>query len=67
MWQPIETAPINKPVLLWSNETQEIVIGHKPDDAPHEECVVVNMTAAYADAWHPLPEPPEVSDDESEA
>lgn len=63
MWQPIETAPINERVLLWNNETQEISIGYRPEDATGEQ-VIVMFTASYADAWHPLPEPPEVSDDE---
>ena len=61
MWKPIETAPIYTRVLLWNSETQEIVIGHKPEDGPSDECVIVSCTAAYADAWHPMPEPPEVS------
>ena len=64
MWQPIITAPINKSILLWNNDLQEISIGHKPEDAPHDDCVVILMTACHADAWHPLPEPPEASDDE---
>ena len=58
MWQPIETAPIFKPVLLWNYLTQEMVIGHKPDDAPEPCDVVVNFTAACADLWHPLPDEP---------
>ncbi|MGQ4661320.1 hypothetical protein [Lysobacter sp. F6437] len=64
-WQPIETAPIDTPILLWNNETGEIVIGHKPPDGPHDECVVVGMTAAYADAWHPLPGEPESEDEDT--
>lgn len=65
MWQPIATAPIGKFVLLWNDDIEEISIGYKPPDAPNDDCVVVNMTASYADAWQPLPDPPEVSDDES--
>ena len=61
MWKPIETAPVNTEVLLWNSETKEVVIGHKPVDAPEADCVVVGLTASYADAWHPLPEPPEIS------
>ncbi len=34
------------------NELQEISIGYRPQGAPHEECVVILMTACYADAWH---------------
>lgn len=63
MWQPIETAPINKNVLLWNQETQEISIGYKPEGAPTDG-VVVAHTASYADAWLALPEPPQLSDDE---
>ena len=66
MWKPIETAPINKRVLLWNHETQEVVIGHKPEDGPRDECVIVSCTADYADAWHPLPEPPEESETEDQ-
>lgn len=61
MWKPIETVPTGTDVLLWNHMTREIVIGYKPEDAPRPECVVVGMTAAYADAWHPIPEQPEIS------
>ena len=64
-WQSIDSAPINTAILLWNNETCEMVIGHKPPDGPHEECVVVSMTAAYADAWHPLPDEPESEDEDA--
>jgi hypothetical protein len=58
-WQKIETAPRDTNILLWNDETQEISIGHKPIDAPHDDCVIIMSTAAYADAWHPLPDGPE--------
>ena len=61
MWKPIETAPTNKNVLLWNSATQETVIGYRPEDSPRYECVIVACTASYADAWHPLPDMPEVS------
>lgn len=66
MWQPIHTAPIDQRILLWNDETEEICIGHRPLDAPYHGCVIVDMTASYADAWMPLPEPPadsELEDD----
>jgi len=63
-WQTMESCPINTPVLLWSNDTSEKVIGYKPGDAPHSECVIVASTAAYADAWHPMPPDPEAEQEE---
>ncbi|MCA0196652.1 MAG: hypothetical protein LCH59_00870 [Proteobacteria bacterium] len=63
-WQTMESCPINTPVLLWSNDTSEKVIGYKPGDAPHPECVIVASTAAYADAWHPMPPDPEAEQEE---
>lgn len=64
-WRPISTAPLDTKVLLWSNDTGEISIGHKPSDAPASDCVIVDFTASYADAWHALPADPEASDDEA--
>lgn len=66
-WRPIATAPIDQRILLWNNDTQEIAIGHKSSDAPNDECVVVNCTAAYADAWHPMPAEPDGEDEEPDA
>jgi hypothetical protein len=60
-WLPIESAPVNTTVLLWNRDTQAIDIGHKPDDAPDPDCVVVSCTASYADAWQPLPAAPQVA------
>ena len=65
-WQPISTAPVGRRVLLWNSDTQDIEIGHRPEDGPHDECVIVGCTAGYADAWHPLPAEPETSDNESD-
>lgn len=60
-WLPIESAPVNTTVLLWNRDTQAVDIGHKPDDAPEPDCVVVSCTASYADAWQPLPAAPQVA------
>lgn len=63
-WREIGTCPVNTDVLLWNNDTAEKVIGYKPGDAPHPECVIVAGTAAYADAWHAMPSDPEAESEE---
>lgn len=57
-WQAMNTCPTNKRVLLWDQALEEVSIGHKPDDAPEDNDVVILMTASWADAWMPLPAPP---------
>ena len=66
-WQPIETAPKNKVVLLWHTVYQSPVAGH---------CIVGDLWAVFAPGvpmlfqshlvdnpthWMPLPGPPEGS------
>lgn len=37
LWRPIGTAPPRDRVLLWNDETQDVVIGWKPADSPSDE------------------------------
>jgi hypothetical protein len=58
-WHTMDSCPVGQRVLLWNQETCEISIGYKPEDAPTHDAVVVGMSAAWADAWRPMPSEPE--------
>lgn len=58
-WLTMESCPVNQRVLLWNQETCEISIGYKPEDAPTHDAVVVGFSASWADAWRPMPSDPE--------
>ena len=58
-WLTMESCPVNQRVMLWNQDEGEMFFGHKPEDAPSEDAVITNCTAAYADAWRPMPSEPE--------
>lgn len=56
-WQPIESAPINKTILIWCARMNDILIADVELDGQ-----VVDINTGYAAKrpthWMPLPEPP---------
>jgi hypothetical protein len=61
-WQPIETAPKDKPVLIWVDGTTCIGINTEDDEGPYWNEVRLDDGAwggeIYPTHWMPLPTPP---------
>lgn len=58
-WQPIETAPSSKPVLLWKESTQEHYVAARirGEHGPGW-CTPDGFEIFRATHWMPLPTPP---------
>jgi len=57
-WQPIETAPKNKDILLYCPEYKSIYIGQNCEEENYTYFGVSQIGEVYPAYWQPLPEPP---------